>query len=210
MDLRTVHVHPEDFADVIDPPYYRDNTKHHVTSLIRVAKSGEMPTPMPDEIKDKGILALGRVWEYVARAYVQKALHTPEFEDLVGSADLELLPSPGPIERDEVLGNLDGILVHGDKLSTEYGVPIAVAEIKLRYTLREEDPRDNWEQMHQIRAYCHMWNSGTLEALMVKGHVANSPPGFRVDLHYLTFTEREIAETWQMIMNAKTFVEARQ
>ena len=203
MELETVRIHPEEVADLIDPrTHERDLSKHHVTDLISRAQTGKDPGPMPESVKDSGILALGRIWEYAARPLMDKL------------ADREGLKVwyPGPMEADGIVGSLDGVVMD---LTGPAPVAVRILETKLRFSTRQEDPRDNWKYMHQQRSYCHLWSASGIggpvrQSWMPVAHISNSPPGFQLRLHTITFSEKEIAETWQMEKNTRDYVDSKE
>jgi len=81
-------------ADFLDPPASRDLSKPHVSDLISKAM---MQDSNIDE-RVEGIMALGRIWEWVVRTDVERVLK---------EAGL-IYVRMGPMECDGVVGSLDG------------------------------------------------------------------------------------------------------
>jgi len=169
-----------DLADFLDPPPPRDLSKPHVSDLINKAM---MEDSNIDE-RVEGIMALGRIWEWVVRSDVKKK---------VKEAGL-IYVTMGPMECDGVIGSLDGAAYNGP-------VPVAVLETKLRFSSPFKDIRDYRRYMLQIKAYCHILK--VTEVWMLILHVGNRPPMAEYWWYKLKFTEVEVEENWRMLINLK-------
>jgi len=166
-------------ADFLDPPAPR-SSKPHVSDLIHKAM---MDKSNIDE-RVEGIMALGRIWEWVVR---------PDVERVLREAGL-IYVRMGPMECDGVIGSLDGAAYDGP-------TPVAVIETKLRFSRMFEDIRDYRRYMLQTKAYCHILKCS--EAWMPILHVGNSPPMAEYWWYKLKFTEVEVEENWRMLINLK-------
>lgn len=178
-DLQIVPLNAETLADEIDPPLTRDLTKPHVSELIEMSlKSigrGYSDSPPPE-----GIMAMGRIWEYAAR----------EKANLLATETQGQFISSPVVEKDGVIASLDGYIVWaGDS---------AVLEIKLKFSA-PKDPRENFRWMSQVKSYCHIMNAKRV--IFIVGHLLHSPPRMVAVKYGLRFTEAELQENWQMIMN---------
>ena len=169
-----------DLADFLDPPSARNLSKPHVSGLIQKAMMQESNL----DARVEGIMALGRIWEWLVR---------PDVERRVESAGFIYL-KPFTMECDGVIGSLDGAAYDGP-------VPKAVIETKLRFSPPFKDIRDYRRYMLQVKAYCHML--GCLQARMPILHVGNRPPMAEYWWYKLKFTEVEVEENWRMLINLK-------
>ena len=167
------------------PPAYaapelpRDNTKPHVSDLIQIAKP--YTGPHFDGLGDLGLL-----WELALRPWCA-----------VWAADNGLHFFPGTIvlERDGVLGSLDGMFVC--KSASGLKAWAMVLDAKMRFSSKELD----FSVRSQMKAYCHMVGADT--AILPVGRMLSRPLSFSVELTTLTFTDIEIVENWRMLMAAK-------
>lgn len=169
-----------ELADFLDPPAAR-SCKLHVSDLIH--KAMMQPASNIDE-RVEGIMALGRIWEWVVRTDVERT---------VKEAGL-IYVRMGPMECDGVIGTLDGAAYNGP-------TPVAVIETKLRFSSMFKDIRDYRRYMLQTKAYCYILRC--LEAWMPILHVGNRPPMAEYWWYKLRFTEVEVEENWRMLMNMK-------
>lgn len=170
-----------DLADFLDPPAYRNLSKPHVSDLIQKA----MMTNYSDrDERVEGIMALGRIWEWVVRADV-KMLCEEEGLTYLG---------PFVLEKDGVIGSLDGAAFRN-------GIPVAVIETKLRFSPPFKDIRDYRRYMLQDKAYCDMLQCS--EAWMPVLHIGNRPPMADYRWYRLQFTQIELEENWRMLMNMR-------
>jgi len=170
-----------ELADFLDPPPPRDLSKPHVSDLIYKAMMQE--SDIVDQ-RVEGIMALGRIWEWVVR---------PDVERVVKEEGL-IYVRPFTMECDGVIGSLDGAAYNGS-------TPVAVLETKLRFSKSFGDIRDYRRYMLQDKAYCHILKCS--EAWMPVLHVGNRPPMAEYWWYRLRFTEVEIEENWRMLMNMK-------
>ncbi len=173
-----------DLADFLDPPVVRDLSKPHVSDLINKAMMEKEMSYEDIDGRVKGIMALGRIWEWVVRADVEREVR--------GKGLIYLKPFSK--ECDGVIGSLDGAAYDGPS-------PVAVLETKLRFTKPFEDIRDYRRYMLQDKAYCHLL--GCQEVWMPILHVGNRPPMAEYWWYKLRFTEVEVEECWRMLMNMK-------
>lgn len=168
------------------PPAPRDNSKYHVTSLLRAGKQiarGNTEYSDSRYIPDDtlAIMALGRIWETVIDCYLtdyaarQGGIYIPDVESVT----------------DGVIASLDGLLWLPD-------VGWMVSETKLRYSLRGEIPPDH---IQQVRAYCHC--AGTDTVCYVSGHISTTPPTVRARMCIFRLTEQSIEECWRGIINTR-------
>ena len=204
-------------ADVMDPRRPRERG-WHVSALSEasqdIVRSAKPLNPMDywwagglnaggradlDE-KVPGILDMGRVWEAVSiRALDAWACKRGM---IVQKPDRGLCV-------DGVWMTIDGILqttaAHDEIESMDH--PLAVVECKLRFT-QIDDVRSSkaWEKwMRQVKSYCY--GLGVRTAWVVVGSVTSRPPSAKSKIEIVTFTETELAENWQLIMNTKEYLE---
>ena len=168
-------------ADFLDPPAYRDLSKPHVSELISKA--------MMDKRNDidervEGIMALGRIWEWIVR---------PDIKKRVEEVGLIFVP-PHTRECDGVIGSPDGAAYDGP-------VPVAVVETKLRFSAPFVDVRDQRRYMLQDKAYCYL--TGCKEVWMPILHVQSGPPSAEYRWYRIGFSEVELEENWRLLMNMK-------
>lgn len=180
-----------ELADFLDPPPHRDLSLPHVSDLIRIAMMGK-----DDGIDDRveGIMAMGRIWEWVVRADVRRMCHAEGFVHM----------SPFTLTVDGVIGSLDG---GAYRVSADPGpmTPVAVLETKLRFSRPFDDIRDYRRYMLQDKAYCHLL--GVTEVWMPILHIGNRPPMAEYWWYKLRFTKIEIEENWRLLMNIKKDME---
>jgi len=169
-------------ADFLDPPVVRDLSKPHVSDLI--SKAMMQGNNINIDLRVEGIMALGRIWEWVVRGDVERRVRS---EGLI-------YVKPFSMECDGVIGSLDGAAYDGPS-------PVAVLETKLRFTKAFEDIRDYRRYMLQDKAYCHLL--GVTEVWMPILHVGNRPPMAEYWWYKLRFEEVEVEENWRMLMNMK-------
>ncbi len=207
-DLITNRLPTQTIADWVDP-HPRDPNLYHVTDLIKAAKWRAKGRDFRDDTKEfpEGIGDLGKVWEHGSGVIAYKV------GERIG---LRFLPKPYLV-WENITGSLDGLLLAPAPAPAPDGSNHTIVEIKLRYGFKSggvsiqggadpltdiEDPRDNWDWMEQVKAYCYL--AGVNQALMIVGHNLSFPPRLYVFEHWLTFTPQEIADTWQMVSNARS------
>ena len=166
-------------AELLAPPSPRDESKHHVSSLI----STVLGTTFSEDREDwaNNIMAFGRIWEEaVMRPMVEQ--ETTAFTPNV------------TVERDGIIGTLDGI-AHNETDSF-------VWECKTRFRPYHE-PEEYSRWMYQVKAYCYM--TGIHKAWLTVLHVSGRPPNTQLVWHELSFTPEELQENWQMLLNARDY-----
>jgi len=196
MNLATLTPDLMTIADIIDPPLPRDESKTHVSYLVNEAAKIAGKRAYDGEPSEVGwaMMAMGRMWEVHARAIVIKYA-----EDQGLWLDEPAITYNNPqgnmvAEMDGVVGTLDGKIYEGTTLS-------AIMEAKCRFT-KSSDPRDTWNWMLQVKAYCHMESCQAAWMPVLYLPLRGEPkPEFQ--LHFLTFTKLELEENWQMLMNVK-------
>ena len=99
------------------------------------------------------------------------------------------LISVGEIEKDNIVGTPDAFL-DGQ-----------LHEIKCTWKSTKTHPKDVWRWQVQIQGYCHMLGVNTckMHVLYLMGDYRGSGPVYLPVLFY--FTDRELHENWQMLMN---------
>ena len=140
--------------------------------------------------KELGLLDMGHFWEAAAR---------PALVQWCGSKFGLLATGPQQAEADGIIANADALVKDPYTQSV-----VAVAECKFRFSARTE-PLANEEWMQQVKGYCHIW--GTSAVWMVVGNVRQAPPGAGSRIYMLTFTDDEINENWQMLVNTRQYLE---
>ena len=167
-------------ADTFDPPRPRDHTQAHVSSLIestlQTIGRGYGGTP------PEGIMPMGRIWERVGLDIVESR----------ADADTTIVRQL-IVSKDGIVGTLDAGIFHADGTTS-------VLELKLKFSL-PRDPRDNFRYMSQVKSYAHML--GTNDVTMLIMHIAHGPPRCMLRSYDLRFTDTELAENWQMLLNVK-------
>jgi len=179
----------EEVADICDEnSLIRDNSRWHVSNLISSAyliSKGDIHYHESDE--PTGIMSLGRIWETAADSYLKHwankrgGLYVPNWVDSL----------------DDIVANLDGVMLLPDK-------PMSVVEVKLRFTMNNEIPI---RHLQQIRAYCKVLD--TTKAIFMILNISSAPPMAKARLELLEFTQQQIDENWQMLINTKRYLESR-
>jgi hypothetical protein len=135
-----------------------------------------------------GLLEMGHLWEAAAR---------PALVDYFQEKFNLMVTGPTQMER-------DGIVANADALAIGQGRVAAIVECKFRYSADTDvKKQDKW--MRQVKGYCHIW--GTDLVYFAVGNVRSRPPGSGARIYMLQFTEKEIAENWQMLVNARTYLD---
>jgi len=187
----------DNLADLLDPPGFRDPSKPHVTDLIYAADaigSGKEIVPFDyDALPEysRNIMSMGRIWEHLVGA------------DVIREACLQgLVPIMKPVmEVDGILGSVDGALYPVDRLTQAE----VVVEIKARFSPPKPDfPMGNTKYMRQCKAYCHM--TGARKVWMPILYFNTRPPNAQYLIHRFEFTDLEVEENWQMILNIRDFL----
>ena len=194
-EITTIDLSMELVADIIDPPQPRDESKPHISDLISYARN---PSETPEEkeaqlqgARESGIMALGRIWEFASRRWI---------EDRAKALGFRFIPHPLGT-ADGVVGSLDGLFLPKNEAPVSWdGQPPTVVEVKLRFA-KPSDPANNWRWMSQIKSYCHTYR--TQAAYLLAMHVTSNPPHVWCQEHYLIFSQKEIDSNWAMILSAK-------
>ncbi len=160
------------------PERPRDNTKPHVSDLIRIAKPYTGP-------HFEGLAELGLLWELALRPWIA---------DYAVKNGYWFLPGTIVRERDGILGSLDGMLIGNP--DGQNGL-VVVVDTKMRFSKKEMD----FSVRCQMKAYCHM--TGAHTAILPVGRMISRPLSFSIELITMTFPEIEIEENWRMLMSAK-------
>ena len=168
----------EGLADLLAPSNPRDETKPHVSSLIAKIL-GDKDNDRPQNVIN--IMSLGRIWE--------EAVMRPAVE-----AECVIFTPNVSIERDGIIGTLDGV-AHTDTDSY-------VWECKTRWT-RYHAPEEHPRWLYQVKAYCYMMRMN--KAWLTVLHLSTRPPNAESYWHELEFTDQQLAENWQMIVNARDY-----
>jgi hypothetical protein len=135
-----------------------------------------------------GLWTLGNAWEeYCASLY----------------PDMDY--QPGEVECDGIFMTCDGINVIGNNAIIE----------EFKFTTKkpriEQEFLDEWMYMHQGRAYCYGYGDRGSAIRLVRWHVMHIPGwkyGPPTYWRYLVeFTEKEIRQTWAMLVNNKDAAE---
>lgn len=194
-ELRIETINLDVVADIVDPPRPRDHSITHVTELIGLAAkvSGQKTYDdgPPDE-RSRGIMAFGRIWEWLIRYYMDTRYQEWGYTSI--DYDVRLT-------RDDITGSLDGLMV-GPSESAIYSKEPLISEMKARFS-RPADPRDHWRYITQIKTYCKM--ARTTKTVMPALHMNTRPPEAIFNLYWLDFSQQEIDENWQMMMNMKRY-----
>ena len=140
--------------------------------------------------KELGLLDMGHFWEAAAR---------PAFVQWCGSRFGLQATGPQQTEADGIIANADALV---KDLQTQ--TVVAVAECKFRFSAKT-DPVTNDEWMQQVKGYCHIWETNAV--WMVVGNVRSGPPGAGSRIYMLTFTDEEIDENWQLLVNTREYLE---
>ena len=140
--------------------------------------------------KELGLLDMGHFWEAAAR---------PAFAQWCGSRFGLQATGPQQAEVDGIIANADALV---KDLYTQ--TVVAVAESKFRFSART-DPTANEAWMQQVKGYCRIW--GTTTVWMVVGNVRQAPPGAGSRIYMLTFTDAEVNENWQMLVNTRQYLD---
>lgn len=137
----------------------------------------------PDDFP--GVDQMGHLWEYAVRPWVREYARKQGW----------LVAFSIEMERDGVILSLDGLAFDPQAPSL-----IAVIETKSRWTPKYL-PTDRFRDMSQVKSYCYA--AGTCDAWMPVLRMKSTPPQATVRLHKLTFSQLELAENWEMMLNTK-------
>ena len=151
-----------------------------------------------DEVRDHRNLNFekGYLWEVaLSRAFGEKAAHRP-----------------GEIELDGVLMSPDGTKYIESGEFTEKECPIEellLEEYKCTALSSEKSPADNWKWMMQVKGYCKALGA-TKCIFRILYHVdIMRHPGSAYGVFLLTFTQGELDENWEAVLNHKRVMEER-
>lgn len=103
----------------------------------------------------------------------------------------------GEIEKDGVICSPDGVNAYAP-----YAITAMInEEYKATWKSLRNPPEDNWYWMCQFKSYAYALNVGEtlLRVLYINGDYKGSGPVYRV--FRIQFTDRELRENWQMILN---------
>jgi hypothetical protein len=128
--------------------------------------------------------AVGLLWEEILSTHFAEALG-----DRIGEVEL------------------DGVAMTPDGFIVDEWV---LAEHKATWrSSTKHSVGDIWDWMTQIKAYCYALNTHRclLRVLWVVGDYRGSGPQYQCFL--LTFTDNELMDNWQMLMNHKRVMEGR-
>ena len=140
---------------------------------------GDLADQLPE-----GLLDMGNLWEAATRPAL--VAHFQEKFNL-------MVTGPTQMER-------DGIVANADALAIGQGRVAGIVECKFRYSA-DTDPKKQDKWIRQVKGYCHIW--GTDLVYFVVGNVRSRPPGSGARIYMIQFTENEIAENWQMLVNVR-------
>jgi len=101
-------------------------------------------------------------------------------------------PRPGEVELDGIVGSPDGF-------DSDVGI---VDEYKCTWkSIRNAHPENVWKWMTQVKGYCKMLgvNVVRFHVLYLMGDYRGSGPLYRSYLFH--FTDREVQENWDMLVN---------
>ena len=144
---------------------------------------GDLAAELPE-----GLLDMGNLWEAAAR---------PALVDHFAEKFNLMVTGPTQMER-------DGIVANADALAIGQGRVAGIVECKFRYSA-ETDPKKQDKWMRQVKGYCRIW--GTDLVYFAVGNVRQRPPGSGARIYMIQFTEAEIAENWQMLVNAREYLD---
>ncbi len=187
--VHTVEADLSEVADLLEPPQDRIESPYHVTDLLRASDASIGIAGYKDNPDIVGLMDIGRIWEVIMRAYVDKWALENGFYLPSWSVALQT--------PDGIIANLDGIL-HGPDPSQ-----LQVIESKARFA-RPQDPGTRRVWMGQIMTYCRI--IGTYKALMPVLYLPSKPPSAFFQLHHLIFTEMELAMNWNRVQIARAMV----
>lgn len=178
----------EDVADALDPPKPRSTGRWHVSNLLESAKLITKGDTRYHEYEGVplGIMSMGRIWEAAADAYIAK-----------WATERGGFYSPNIVaEKDDIMASLDGAiyLPEGN---------VYVVEIKLRFTANTDIP---FQHRQQVLAYCAIYRTNLV--CYVDLHLTSNPPRAEGAMRFLKFTQQEIDENWQMIIQTKAYLES--
>ncbi|MEA3349626.1 MAG: hypothetical protein U9Q82_03285 [Chloroflexota bacterium] len=101
---------------------------------------------------------------------------------------------PGEVELDGIAGSPDGIDTDGNELIVE--------EYKCTAARSSKSPADMWRWMMQVKGYCKMM--GAVKCVFRVLHL-EFVPVYKV--WELTFTQGELDENWEAVMNQAKVME---
>lgn len=193
MEIQQVKYPVATVADALDPPQIRKGGWHMTTLIyegLALAK-GQRRTPY-DAADEHGLMALGRIWEAVARPWLE------EYCNLLGYT-VQFPTQEEPLETwcEDILGNMDGIIWDGER---------KVAIVDMKMTTGNPDMTQKPNYMHQFKAYCY--SEGVSEFWCLILHIPKrGAPGahFYHDIYH--YSEAEKQATWSLITNAKRILE---
>lgn len=189
-------------ADLLDPPGFRDPTRFHVTELISAVENiGKEVKPfdydgLPDHVKN--IMSMGRIWEHLV------------LRDVIGEAAREgFVAVPKlTLEVEGVIGSLDAALFFNETIPVNRRRAWAVVEMKARFSPPKDDfPQGHQRYMRQCKAYCYM--TGARKVWMPIVYYSSGPPNVQYLIHRFEFTDLEVQENWQMLINMKEHLEKK-
>ena len=184
---RMTEIPMEDLINVLHPQQPRSESKHHVTELLNIN------WPMGGSMDWEAVL-FGNVWEYISSRWVSRVVGEMPSSHLY-------VYKPGEVEMNDVVGSVAGI-------SKVDGVDTVLVEHKLRYSTEQTDPRENLRYYHQVRSYCYM--TGCREVWMPVLYLGCRPPDVKAVMYQFQVSDQECAETWNMMMNLKEYLEFQQ
>ncbi len=191
-DLETIEITLEEVVDQLVTHPYRTPSPFHATAMIDKAleiSGGKKKNFNPDDFP--GVDQLGHLWEFAVRPWVRW------YVESLGWKVTFALEMP----KDGIILSLDGIAFNPQAPSQR-----AVIETKSRWTPKYL-PTDRFRDMSQVKSYCYA--AGTTNVWMPVLRISSTPPQATVRLHVLNFSQVEIAENWEMMMNTKREMEKR-
>jgi len=125
----------------------------------------------------------GYLWEVaLSRAFGEKAAHRI-----------------GEVELDGIIGSPDGVIYEapGDEPNWTLSNVVLLEEYKCTAISSNKSPTDNWKWIMQVKGYCKML--GATKCIFRVLHVRDFVPMYKP--WELTFTQAELDENWQAILN---------
>ena len=175
----------EHVADLTSGAVIRDLSKPHATDLIRAAKA-MIHGNKPDSPAPEGIMAMGRIWEIAAQQVMD------EYARENGGGFLYDVK----MEKDGIICSLDGMLFLPEWT--------AVVEMKLKFQ-KAAKPWDKPDWLLQTKGYCAA--SGCQRVVFPILNLLSNPPRAIATLTGIEYSQLEIDETWQMLLNTKAYLE---
>ncbi len=114
---------------------------------------------------------------------------------------------PREFIRDGIAMNPDGVIYHFQRnlVEEEYTYPV-VEEYKCTACSSDKSPADNWKWMMQVKGYCKAL--GATKCIFRILHVRSFVPEYNV--WELTFTQVELDENWQAVLNHVKVMKGRE